>query len=76
MASLKDDLYGKRQGLGGLKTEKRQKIDYIDDFLRKKFEMAIKMSSENTPFLNHYVFSIAYSPFVLKKKTLLKNLTN
>jgi hypothetical protein len=38
--------------------------------------MAIKMSSENTPFLNRYVFSIAYSSFALKKKTPLKSLTN
>ncbi|MFA6175039.1 MAG: hypothetical protein WC765_00500 [Phycisphaerae bacterium] len=59
-----------------MKTEKRRKSDCIDDFLRKIFEMTIKMSSENTPFLNRYAFSIAYSLFALKKKTPLKSLTN
>ena len=49
---LKNDLYDKRQGLNRLETKKGRKIDYIDDFLRKNFEMAKKMSSENTPFLN------------------------
>ena len=76
MAGLKDDLYEKREGLGRLEIEKRRKFDCIDDFLRENFEMVIKMSSENTPFLNRYVLSIAYSLFVLKKKTLFKNLTN
>jgi hypothetical protein len=34
------------------KAKKAQKFDCIDDFLRKNFEMILKNSSENTPFLN------------------------